>query len=141
MKQHKNVLTKNCLEKSEQAIKNAELNVENNFLTGAHNRAYYSIFYLVLALGYLDEFVTSKHYQLMGWFNKKYIYELKNFDPICTKIYGTLIRHRQTFDYDMSQTPTKENVIKDIHDAKLFIEKVLPYILTSLEQLEKEQNE
>jgi uncharacterized protein (UPF0332 family) len=139
MKQHKDILAKNCLDKSEQAIKNAELNVENDFLTGAHNRAYYAIFYLVLALGYLDEFVTSKHYQLMGWFNKKYIYELKEFDPICTKIYGTLIRHRQTYDYDMSQTPTKENVIKDIQDAKLFIEKVQPYVLKRFEELIKQK--
>jgi len=134
MKLHKTVLAENSLEKAEQALQNAKMNIENNFLTGAHNRAYYAVFYVVLALGYLDEFITSKHHQLMGWFNKKYIYELKEFEPILSKIYGTLIRHRETFDYDVSQNPTKEDVLKDIEDAKLFIDTVKPCILKKLEE-------
>jgi uncharacterized protein (UPF0332 family) len=132
MKRHKAVLVKNSLHKSEQALKSSELNLANNLLTEAQNRAYYAVFYVVLALGYFDDFATSKHHQLMGWFNKKYIYEQKTFDPSIIRIYNRLIRNRETFDYDVSQNPTKENTVKDIEDAKLFIDIVKTYILKNL---------
>ena len=140
MKLHKTILAKNSLDKSEQALKNAELSFNNDFFTEAHNKVYYSVFYLVLALGYLDEFVTGKHHQLMGWFNKKYIHELKLFDFKIVKIYNTLIRNRETFDYDVSQKPTKESVIKDIEDAKSFIDTVKPYVIKKLEAQAKEES-
>jgi hypothetical protein len=63
-------MIKYSLEKAEQAIASAKINIKSEFLSDAPNRIYYAAFYSVLALGYLDDFVTSKHSQLMGWFNK-----------------------------------------------------------------------
>ncbi len=37
------------------------------------NRIYYSGFYIASALAVLDGFSTSKHRQLIGYFNKQYI--------------------------------------------------------------------
>jgi len=39
----------------------------------AVNRIYYGLFYIITALSLKYEFSTSKHQQLIGWFNKTFI--------------------------------------------------------------------
>jgi uncharacterized protein (UPF0332 family) len=66
MKQHDDVfLAKYSVEKSDQAFETGIKLLEID-LQAAQNRIYYAVFYLVLALGYLDGFKTGKHHQLMG---------------------------------------------------------------------------
>ena len=67
---HKEDLINIAVEKSNQAIKSAKDNIENNNLETAQNRIYYALFYIVTALAYKNDFITSKHSQLKGWFNK-----------------------------------------------------------------------
>ncbi len=131
MKQHNKTLAMNSLEKAQEALKAGYANLDIS-LTTAQNRAYYAVFYTVLALGYLDEFITSSHHKLMGWFNKKYIYTDKIFDSSLSKIYSTLIRHREIFDYDVSETPIRENVEKDLNSSKIFVQALNDYILQRL---------
>jgi len=133
MQQHNDLLAKLSLEKAEIALKSAELNLENNLLTEVQNRAYYSAFYIVLALAYLDGFSTGKHHKLMGWFNKKYIYQDKIFDKSLGKIYGRLLSNRVKFDYDVEKFPEKEKTIKDLEDAKFFVNEIKKYILSKIE--------
>lgn len=42
-------------------------------LSTALNRLYYAIFYAVAALAQKFNFITSKHSQLLGWFNREFI--------------------------------------------------------------------
>ncbi len=84
----KNILIKLSIEKALQALVSAEDNLKNKQLETALNRNYYAIFYSVLALGYKFDFVTSKHSQLMGWFNKKFIHEDGIFNDRMLKIYS-----------------------------------------------------
>lgn len=54
----------------------------------AVNRIYYGISYILLALGLLYNFETSKQQQIIGWFNKKFIKEgiiEKNMDELFAK--------------------------------------------------------
>ena len=62
------------LEQSEETIKDVKLLIDNDRLRSAINRIYYGMFYSLLALGLAYEFETSKHAQLIGWFNKKFIH-------------------------------------------------------------------
>ena len=134
MKQHKKILEKYSIEKAENSLKSCELNIQNNLFTEAQNRAYYSIFYIVLALAYMQNFVTGKHHQLMGWFNKKYIHENKIFDKKFSKIYQRLLLNRQKFDYDVSKFPEKEQTIQDFEYAQFFVNEVKKYILINLQE-------
>jgi len=133
MKQHKEILAQIAVEKSETALRDACNNIDISLFV-AQNRAYYAIFYIVSALAYLDGFTTSKHKQLMGWFNKKYIHEEKVFDSSLTKIYSTLMINREKSDYDVTENPTKEQVLKGIESARIFIEIVKTYILEKLRE-------
>ncbi len=48
--------------------------LENNKFKIAVNRIYYGMFYSLLALALKKEFESSKHSQLIGWFNKNFIH-------------------------------------------------------------------
>lgn len=52
------------IEKSREALYDAEIAIENNRLDNAQNRIYYSIFYMITALAYKENFITSKHKNL-----------------------------------------------------------------------------
>lgn len=50
-----------------------ELLISHDRLRAATNRIYYGMFYSLLALGLKYEYDTSKHAQLLGWFNKEFV--------------------------------------------------------------------
>ncbi|MFA7659039.1 MAG: HEPN domain-containing protein [Candidatus Gastranaerophilaceae bacterium] len=129
--QHKNLLIKNSIEKADEALTDAKNNM-NLSLRLVQNRNYYAVFYIVLALAYLDGFTTGKHHQLMGWFNKEYIYKTKLFDTKLNTIYRTLLANREKFDYDVSSVPEKDKVEKDFENAKFFVETVKQYLLKKI---------
>ena len=128
MVSEKEEMIQQAFERADQAIKSAGMNIENNWLTDAENRIYYAIFYSVVALAYFDGFETSKHSELMGWFNKKYIYQEKVFEEKLFKIYKSIYKNRMMFDYDFKQTPLKEIINQDFADAKYFIQTIKSYI-------------
>ena len=128
MKQPDEELVELAVEKSKKALQDAEMNINNNSLENALNRIYYSIFYIVTALAYKNNFGTSKHYQLRAWFNKKFIYEEKVLDKVMYKIYDETFEYRQRSDYDIRYVATLEKTKDLLADAKKFINEVLKII-------------
>ena len=59
------------LEQARETIKLTEFLIDSNQLNVAVNRIYYGMFYAVTALAIKHKFETSKHKQLIGWFNKE----------------------------------------------------------------------
>jgi uncharacterized protein (UPF0332 family) len=68
-------LIKYRLEQADEAILDVKLLIDNNRFLAAVNRIYYGMFYSLLALGLKYKFETSKHTQLIGWFNKNFVNE------------------------------------------------------------------
>ena len=132
MKQHKQILIQNSFLKSKEALADAEYNLEGERYSTAENRIYYAIFYSVMALGYLSGFATSKHNQLLGWFNKKFIYQEKIFDYELYAIYKTAYESRMKSDYEFTYKPDKEKISNRLEDAKKFIETIEKYIESNL---------
>lgn len=128
MKQHKDILVQNSLQKADEALKTAKINIENTLLDGAQNRIYYAIFYAAMALGYNNDFITSKHSQLLGWFNKKFIKEEKVFEPELFQIYQNAYKSRMESDYEFTAKPDKEKLCKSLDKAIYFVESVKNYI-------------
>ena len=94
------LLIKNQLRKSEETIEDAKLAFENKRYRNTLNRIYYAIFYTVCALAIKYDFATSKHKQLMGWFNKNFIKE-EIIDRRFGEIYKKAYDNRQESDYDV----------------------------------------
>jgi uncharacterized protein len=130
MQEYKDILIKNSIEKSKRALSDAKFNMENNRYETAMNRIYYSIFYVVLALGYASDFITSKHLQLMGWFNRKFIYEDKVFEKKLKDIYKTAYEQRQESDYNLNKDFLLDynEVSRSFDDAHYFINSIEEFI-------------
>ncbi|MGN1152793.1 MAG: HEPN domain-containing protein [Candidatus Gastranaerophilaceae bacterium] len=123
------LLVSRAFEKSDEAMQTAKLNLDNDLLSSAQNRIYYGIFYAVNALAYKYGFITSKHGQLLSWFNKKFIHEDKIFDKELFKIYKYNFDNRQKSDYDFIYQPVKEDVELSYQDGIYFIDIIKQYLL------------
>ncbi len=108
------------IEKARETILAAKLLMENNLLSHAENRIYYSIFYLISALAIKHDFSTSKHRELLGWFNKNFVYtqkvsvEMKN-------IYRDAFENRQESDYEDYKT-------FEIEEVKTHFDRMLTFV-------------
>jgi uncharacterized protein (UPF0332 family) len=124
-------LIKYRLLEATETIQDVQLLLDNDRLRAAINRIYYGMFYSLLALGLVYEFETSKHQQLIGWFNKNFI----NEGLIETK-YGKIINkasnRRTQGDYDSFVDFEKEIVLEMFDEMKEFIFKIEQFISQKL---------
>lgn len=118
--EQKEILIKNWLLKSDEAMADAKANLEQNRLTTTQNRLYYAIFYAVSSLGQKLGFVTSKHGQLLGWFNREYVKPGK-VEHRFGKLYAKCFDNRQRNDYMFTFKPKKEVLLNEIKEAEQFI--------------------
>lgn len=77
----------------------AQFLADNQKLVVAVNRIYYGMYYALTALAIKFKFETSKHSQLMGWFNQEFISKGK-VEPRFGKILRNAFQYRTKGDYD-----------------------------------------
>ncbi|MDR1168047.1 MAG: HEPN domain-containing protein [Heliobacteriaceae bacterium] len=128
MQSDKSDLIKLAIEKSQNSLSEAEDNFKIDYFAVVLNRIYYSVFYIVTALAYKYNFVTSKHSQLKSWFNRKFIYEDKIFDTEMLKTYEESFAYRQKSDYDLRFIPDVKLVKDLLFDAKKFVKSIEDFL-------------
>lgn len=111
------------LTQAEQTILEVEKLIEIDLLNVAVNRIYYGMFYCLNALAIQDEFQSSKHLQLMGWFNQTYI-KAKLIDVKYGRILRDAYKNRSDGDYAPFIAFGKEDVVAMVEGLKDFIETV-----------------
>jgi len=116
-------LIKHRVEKAKQTIADVEFLIANKKLGLAVNRIYYGAFYILSALALKNQFTTSKHQQLIGWFNKTFVKE-----RLVAKKYGEFIvkafENRSTGDYDDFAEFTQEDVLALFAEMKSFCREI-----------------
>ncbi len=115
------------LEQAKDTISVVELLIDNEKLSAAVNRIYYGIFYSLLALGLTYDFETSKHKQLVGWFNKEFIRSNK-IEIEYGKTLKKAFENRASGDYDVFCEFDKKDVKLLFEDMKRFIKRIENYI-------------
>jgi uncharacterized protein (UPF0332 family) len=115
------------LEQANDTIEDVRILIENNRFRAAVNRIYYGMFYSLLALGIKYNFETSKHAQLIGWFNKNFINE-GLIDPRYGKIINKAFNRRTKGDYDIYIDFDKDTVTEMQTEMQDFIVKIKQYI-------------
>lgn len=120
MQDHEKKIVKNWLLKAYESLKAAKINIDNELYSTAQNRIYYSIFYSIMALGYSKKFITSKHSQLLGWFNKEFIKE-GIFDKELGQIYQRAYDKRTKSDYTFTYEIDTKEIKNDLANAKKFV--------------------
>ncbi|MGD9994852.1 MAG: HEPN domain-containing protein [Salinivirgaceae bacterium] len=106
----RNALVNYRMVQANDTIELAKFLIDSNRLTVAVNRIYYGLYYSITALAIKNQFETSKHAQLIGWFNKAYI-----ATGIIDKRFGKILRNayqnRTKGDYDAFVTFDKEGLV------------------------------
>ena len=115
------------LDQADDTIEDVRILIENNRLRAAINRIYYGMFYSLLALGIKNEFETSKHSQLIGWFNRSFI-KVGLIDTKYGKNINKAFNRRTKGDYDIYIDFDKDTVIEMYNDMQDFIAEIKKYI-------------
>ena len=111
------------LEEAKETIADVQLLIDNDRLRAAVNRIYYGMFYSLLALGLAYQFETSKHQQLLGWFNKNFIHE-GLIDPKFGKIINKASNRRTQGDYESYVEFNKEVILEMFVEMNEFIAEI-----------------
>ncbi|MDP2364184.1 MAG: HEPN domain-containing protein, partial [Ignavibacteria bacterium] len=119
----KTVLIKHRMDRAEETLSEARTSFENESFLLAANRVYYSAFYAVSALAIKNNFSTSKHGQLLGWFNQYYIKTGMIEKPL-GKFYLDAFELRQESDYEDFFKIDKTSIEEKIKTASEFIDRI-----------------
>jgi uncharacterized protein (UPF0332 family) len=115
------------LDEAKDTLEDVSLLITNDRFRAAINRIYYGMFYSLLALGLKFDFETSKHQQLIGWFNKSFIHE-GLIDTKYGRIINKALNRRTKGDYDSYVQFEKEIVVEMFEEMKDFIHEIEKYI-------------
>jgi len=91
------------------------------------NRAYYAMFYSVLALLVYEEFSSSKHSGVLSYFNRRFI-KGGIFDKSLGFGLGKAFELRQRADYRERVEPAEEQARESLHQAERFVEAVTAHL-------------
>lgn len=121
------ILIEYRLTQAEQTIDEVEKLIGIDLLNVGVNRIYYGMFYCLNALALQDEFQSSKHLQLIGWFNQTYI-KTGKIDVKYGRILRDAYKNRSDGDYAPFIVFEKEDVIAMVAGLKDFVETISSFI-------------
>ena len=119
----KNALIEHRISKAIAAIDEVDFLMSNKKFLLAVNRIYYGMFYILSALSLKYDFSTSKHQQLIGWFNKEFVATGK-VEPKYGKIIHNAFSNRSTGDYDDFAEFEEDEVKMSFNELKDFIKTI-----------------
>lgn len=119
----KNALIEHRITRAVDSIDDVEFLIKNKKYLLAVNRIYYGMFYILSALSLKYDFSTSKHQQLIAWFNKEFIATGK-IDSKYGKIIHNAYKNRATGDYDDFAEFDEEDVKNSFDEMKDFIKTI-----------------
>jgi len=123
MQVDKSTLIQYRMKRASETLDEAKLVAKNDRLLLAANRIYYSAFYAVSALEIKNDFITTKHGQLLGWFNQNFV-KSKLVEKRLGEFYRNAFQMRQRSDYDDFVEFDKESIDEKFKLASEFINKV-----------------
>lgn len=121
------VLTAHRLQKSEEALKAAEIMLDKQMYSFAMNRVYYSLYYAVQALLAQQGVAFAKHGQVKGYFNREFIKAGKLSKDI-GRFYNKAFEYRQKFDYVDFVSPDQLMVAEYVEAAKNVVSQIKLYL-------------
>ena len=122
-KEEKSNLIEYRLNQAKDSEETAAFLVEKGKLPTAVNRIYYAIFYCSPASALQYEFATSKHLQLLGWFNKNFL-SSGLIEPEYGEIARKCYEYRRAADYDAYVTLEEENIKALLFKMNQFLDRI-----------------
>lgn len=108
------------LKQAGDTVEEVRVLVKNNLLKIAVNRVYYGMFYMLSALAIKYGYQTSKHLQLIGWFNKHFI-KTGRIDPKYGKMVNDAFENRSDSDYGVFVEFSRNDITIMVKELESFI--------------------
>ncbi len=108
------------LERADEAVESAEMELKAGHTIFALNRIYYACFYAITALLHKDGKTFSKHSAVRAEFNRQYI-KTGVVEKKWNKFYADLFEDRQEGDYQPLVSFDAEDIASRLEDAREFI--------------------
>jgi uncharacterized protein (UPF0332 family) len=118
------------IEKTHEALSDAGFLVEDGRCSAAVNRIYYAVFHSLSAVALKHSFATSKHRQIIGWFNKEFV-KTGKVSPATGELVHNAYDKRSFSDYDDFVQFTQDEVRPMLEKATAAVTEILA--LTSSE--------
>lgn len=119
------------MQQARETIEESKTLYHTGLLRGAVNRAYYAMFYAVLALSVVKQINTSKHSGLIAFFDREYI-KTGVFQKSLSKSLHLAFQRRQESDYGNAFTVNPDEALQAIDEAIAFVDSVDGYIQPQL---------
>jgi len=123
----KRALIEYRLNQAKEVISEVEQLIAANLLKVAVSRIYYGMFYCLNSLALKYDFQSSKHLQLIGWFNKTFI-KTGLIENKFGKILRDAFKNRIDGDYAPFIEFSKSDIIDMQKDMKVFIERIESFV-------------
>lgn len=108
--QERQQLIEHSKEKAYNTEQEISVLIKNQQWFTAVNRIYYAMYYMLSALALKHGFSTSKHTQLIGWFNKHFV-KTGKIEHVYTRYIQEAFEKRMKGDYDVLTTFSESEVL------------------------------
>lgn len=115
------------MERAQEDLKTARINLDNGMYKAAINRSYYAIFHSIRAVNVLDEFDASKHSSVIAHFNQYHVHT-GDFKRDTYKIIDSAYRIREKCDYSDFFIVSRNEAEEQLKKAEQFIREVIEYL-------------
>lgn len=126
----KDVLFRYRISQAEETLSDAKKMLQENLShRSIVNRAYYSMFYALLAL-FIDKGInlkTSKHSGVISFFDKEFVHTGK-IDKYYSKMLHRMFNMRQEGDYKELVEITPDDAIQSVEHAKMFLDAIKSFV-------------
>jgi uncharacterized protein (UPF0332 family) len=119
------------MQQAHETIYEAEVLIKVSSWRGAINRAYYAMFYAILALSTLKQVDASRHSGVITFFDREFI-KPGIFKKELSKKLHFAFDNRQIHDYGETIFVDESIAIETLSNAKEFVDSINKYLDTSI---------
>lgn len=127
MDEHSKELVDYRLQQAHETLQEAEGLCGMSLWRGTINRAYYAMFYAVLALAVIRQQVTSKHSGVLAFFDREFV-KTGIFPKELSHSFHLAFENRQTNDYGEIISVSGEEAKQALEEARNFVSSIENYI-------------
>jgi len=115
------------LDQARETLREANILLANDAYRGAINRAYYAMFYALLALLATKQLGTSRHSAAIALFDREFV-KTGSFPASLSQALHLAFERRQTHDYGEIMEADRASAEETLSGAQAFVDAVAAYL-------------
>jgi len=120
-------LAKYRMERANEMLVASEENLNIEQYRTSLNRSYYAVFHAMRAVNILEGYDSSKHSGVISYFTQTFL-KTERLDRELSKIIKEASYLREKSDYDDFYIASKDEALKQLENAKIFLQMISEFI-------------